>query len=220
MGLETTSPLVTYSRESPNNSGPRVRPLTRITPHCIVGHMSVESLGDYFSNSGLRASSNYGIDDSGCIGAYVGEECRSWCSSSADNDNKAITIECASDSYAPFAMTDTVWDTLGDLCVDICKRYGKKRLLWIPDRMESLAYQVAEDEMLLTVHRWFADTECPGDWLMGRMGELATLVTSRLSASKYDVVVLTTKSRRKAKRKVEELSLLGIPASIKKRPSA
>lgn len=220
MGLDVTSPLVTYSRESPNHSGERVKPITRITPHCIVGHMSVESLGDYFSNAGLMASSNYGVDDSGSIGAYVGEECRSWCSSSSENDQRAVTIECASDPYPPFAMTDTVWETLVDLCVDICKRYGKKTLVWIPDRTEALTHQVAETEMLLTVHRWFSDTECPGDWLMSRMGDLASQVTARLSVSKYDVVVMTTKSRRKAKQKVSELALLGIPASIKKRPPA
>jgi LysM repeat protein len=33
------------------------------------------------------------------------------------------------------------------------------------------------------VHRWFAAKACPGDWMMARMGELASRVTSALKPS-------------------------------------
>ena len=37
--------------------------------------------------------------------------------------------------------------------------------------------------MVLTVHRWFANKSCPGDWLYSRMGDLAAKVTARLGGS-------------------------------------
>lgn len=105
------------------------------------------------------------------------------CSSSNSNDQRAVTIECASDKAEPYAFNNTVYNKLIDLCVDICKRNGKKKLLWIPDKNKALAYKPASDEMLLTVHRWFANKSCPGDWLMARMGNLANKVTARLGGS-------------------------------------
>ncbi len=39
------------------------------------------------------------------------------------------------------------------------------------------------DEMVLTVHRWFANKSCPGDWLYNRLGDLADKVTAALGSS-------------------------------------
>ena len=113
---------------SPNNSGPRAYQVTRITPHCMVGQLSAKKCGDLFARSSYQASSNYGIGTDGEIGLYVDETKRSWCSSNADNDNKAITIECASDTRSPYAMNSKVYGSLVRLCVDICRRYGKNKL--------------------------------------------------------------------------------------------
>ena len=77
-------------------------------------------------------------------------------------------------------MNDKVYDALVNLCVDICRRNGKKKLLWIADRDKALNYEVKPDEMLLTVHRWFAKKSCPGNWLFGKLGDLAQEVNSRL----------------------------------------
>ena len=104
---------------------------------------------------------------------YVEEKNRSWCSSSASNDQRAVTIECASDSKAPYAFKDVVYNKLIELCTDICKRNGKTRLLWLGDKDKTLGYTPAPDEMVLTVHRWFANKSCPGDWMYaphGRFG--------------------------------------------------
>lgn len=114
---------------------------------------------------------------------YCEEKDRSWCSSSSTNDNRAITIECASDTTAPYAMNSKVYAALIDLCVDICKRYGKTKLLWLGDKAKTLAYMPKADEMLITVHRWYANKSCPGDWLYNRLGELATAVTQRLGGT-------------------------------------
>ncbi len=176
----TNSPLVVYTALSPNHSGLRTHAIDRITPHCVVGQCSVEVLGNIFLPVERQASSNYGIGPDGRIAMYVEEKNRSWCSSSRANDQRAVTIECASDKTEPYAMNATVFDTLIILCADICRRNGKRKLLWIPDRDASLAYTPRRDEMLLTVHRWFADKSCPGTWLYNRLGALAWQVTDRL----------------------------------------
>ena len=176
----TNSPMVSCTKLSPNHSGQRTHSIDRITPHCVVGQCSVETLGNVFLPKSRQASSNYGIGVDGRVGMYVEEKNRSWCSSSAANDQRAVTIECASDSKAPYAFKDVVYNKLIELCTDICKRNGKTRLLWLGDKDKTLGYTPAPDEMVLTVHRWFANKSCPGDWMYARMGDLAEKVTAAL----------------------------------------
>lgn len=176
----TNSKMVVYTKLSPNHSGQRTHSIDRITPHCVVGQCTAEGLGDWFAKSSTQASSNYGIDKNGRVGLYVEEKNRSWCSSSNANDQRAVTIECASDSKEPYWMNDKVYHALIKLCVDICRRNGKKKLIWFGDKNKTLNYNPKSDEMVLTVHRWFANKSCPGNWLYERLGDLATKVTSEL----------------------------------------
>ena len=127
-------------------------------------------------------------DKDGRVGLYVEEKNRSWCTSSNENDQRAVTIECASGKVEPYAMNEVVYDRLIDLCVDICQRNGKKKLLWFGDKDKSLSYQPKEDEMLITVHRWFANKSCPGNWLYARLGDLAAKVTARLSGGETEAI--------------------------------
>lgn len=179
----TNSPLVSYTKLSPNHSGQRTHAIDRITPHCVVGQCSVETLGSIFAPTSRQASSNYGIGVDGRVGMYVEEKNRSWCSSSNANDQRAVTIECASDTTAPYAFKGIVYNKLIELCVDICKRNGKNKLLWLGDKTKTLAYNPAPNEMVLTAHRWFASTNCPGDWMYQRMGDLAAKVTAKLGGT-------------------------------------
>lgn len=176
----TNSSLVSYTKLSPNHSGQRTHSIDRITPHCVVGQCSVETLGNIFLPTSRQASCNYGIGVDGRVGMYVEEKNRSWCSSSSANDQRAVTIECASDTTEPYAFKDVVYQTLIKLCVDICKRNGKKKLLWLGDKDKTLSYEPKSDEMVLTVHRWFANKSCPGSWMYARMGDLAAKVTAQL----------------------------------------
>ena len=176
----TNSSLVSYTKLSPNHSGLRTHSIDRITPHCVVGQCSVETLGSIFLPTSRQASCNYGIGVDGRVGMYVEEKNRSWCSSSSANDQRAVTIECASDTTEPYAFKDVVYQKLITLCVDICKRNGKKKLLWLGDKDKTLSYELKSDEMVLTVHRWFANKSCPGSWMYARMGDLATKVTAQL----------------------------------------
>lgn len=179
----TNSSLVSYTKLSPNHSGQRTHSIDRITPHCVVGQCSVETLGSIFYPTSRQASCQYGIGPDGRIGMYVEEKNRSWCSSSNANDQRAITIECASDTTEPYAMNSKVYDALIKLCVDICKRNGKKKLIWLRDKDKTLNYNPKSDEMVITVHRWFANKSCPGNWLYARLGDLATKVTAQLGGT-------------------------------------
>lgn len=176
----SNSKLISYTKLSPNHSGKRTMAIDRITPHCVVGQASVEGLGVVFSQAG-GVGPNYGIGSDGRIGLYVNEGNRSWCSSSNANDQRAVTIECTSDATAPYAFNDKVYASLVKLCVDICKRNGKTKLLWLGDKDKSLNYAPKSGEMVLTVHRWFANKSCPGDWMYSRMGKLASEVTAQLT---------------------------------------
>lgn len=177
----TNSPLVTYKRITEHKTVNRKYDITRITPHCIVGQWTAKQGCDYFATTDRECSANYIVGKDGSVGLSVEEKDRSWCSSSSDNDNRAITIECASDVSAPYAFTDACYNKLVELCVDICKRNGKTKLLWFGDKDKSLNYKPAANEMVLTVHRWFAAKSCPGDWMYARMGDLATKVTAQLN---------------------------------------
>ena len=172
----SNSPLVDYVKISPNRNSPRTHKIDTITIHCVCGQCSVETLGDVFAPRKRQASSNYGIGSDGRIGMYVEEKDRSWCSSNAANDHRAITIEVASDTTYPYAVNDKAYASLIRLLVDICKRNDIKELKWRGDK--SLIGQV--DKQNMTVHRWFDATECPGDFLYGLMGTIADTVNAEL----------------------------------------
>lgn len=179
------SSLICYTKISPNKTSPRTHKIDRITPHCVVGQLSAESICGCFISSSRKASCNYGIGSDGRISLCVEEKDRSWCSSSSSNDHRAVTIECASDKAEPYAMNNAVYESLIKLCTDICKRNGKSKLLWFGDKEKTLAYKPKEDEMVITVHRWFANKPCPGDWLYNQLDDLAEKVTKNLKGVTY-----------------------------------
>ena len=178
----TNSPLVDCTVKSPNHSGKRTHKIDRITPHCVVGQLSAERIGECFPE-GREASCNYGIGTDGRVCLIVDEANRSWCSSSSSNDQRAITIECSSDKTHPYAMNSAVYNKLVELCADICKRNGITKLLWLGDKDTSLAYTPKKGEAILTAHRWFANKSCPGDWLYSRYPQLAEAVNKKLGSS-------------------------------------
>lgn len=179
----SNSSLVNCTVKSPNHSGKRTHRISRLTPHCVVGQLSAESIGGCFTSTSIQASCNYGIGYDGRICLIVDEACRSWCSSSNSNDQRAVTIECASDKTAPYAMSSAVYKSLVNLCVDICKRNGITKLLWLGSKEATLSYEPKANEAVLTAHRWFANKSCPGDWLYSRYGDLAKRVTASLGGA-------------------------------------
>lgn len=177
----TNSPLVTYTKISSNKTSPRNKSIDRITIHCIVGQWTAKQGCDYFASTTRQASCNYVVGKDGSIGLCVEEKDRSWCSSSSVNDHRAVTIETASDTTHPYAVTDSAYNALLDLCTDICRRNGKTKLTWFADKDKTLNYTPESTEMVMTVHRWFANKACPGDYLYNLHDEIANEVTTRLS---------------------------------------
>lgn len=184
----SNSKLVSYTRLSPNHSGRRNHAIDTITPHYMGGYCSVETCGEIFAHESRRASSNYGIGYDGRIGLYVDECNRSWCSSSSANDNRAVTIECANyndaaNGHVNGQLPDAVWKSLVELCADICRRNGKTRLVYRgKSSFGNVDYSdLADTDMLLTKHKWFAGTDCPGPWLDGQFNRLVSEVNAKLS---------------------------------------
>lgn len=182
----SNSTLVNCTVKSPNHSGARTHKIDTLTPHCVVGQLSAESIGGCFTSSSRQASCNYGIGTDGRVVLCVDEANRSWCSSSNSNDQRAVTIECASDKTEPYAMNNAVYTKLVELCADICRRNGKTKVLWLGSKEKTLAYTPADNEMVLTAHRWFANKSCPGDWLYSRYGELAEKINALLGTASGD----------------------------------
>ena len=173
----SNSPLVDYTRISPNKNSPRNHKIDTITIHCVVGQCTVETLGNIFAPTSRQASSNYGVGTDGKIGMYVEEKDRSWCSSNAANDNRAVTIEVASDTKHPYAVNDRAFAALLDLVTDICKRNGIKKLVWSTKKADRVNHK---NGCNMTVHRDYANKSCPGDYLYNRHGEIAAEVNRRL----------------------------------------
>lgn len=176
----SNSPLVSYTKISPNKSSPRNHKIDTVTIHCVVGQCSVETLGNVFAPTSRRASSNYGIGYDGRIGMYVEEKDRSWCSSNAANDNRAITIEVASDTKEPYAVNAKAYAALIDLLVDICKRNGIKELVWSTNKADRVNHK---NGCNMTVHRDYANKSCPGTYLYERHAQIASEVNKRLGST-------------------------------------
>lgn len=185
--MMSNSKLVSYTKLSPNHSGKRTHSIDRITPHCLPGQLTLATVGSIFAKKSKQASANYAIGRDGKIGLYVAECNRSWCSSSPKNDQRAVTIECASELESPYEFNTKVWKSLVKLCTDICERNGKTKLLWLGTKSKTLTYSPKSNEMVLTVHRWFANKTCPGDWMMKHMDELAEEVTKNLGDDSQEV---------------------------------
>ncbi len=173
----SNSSLVSYVRRSPNHSGPRTHKIDMVSIHCMAGDLSVETCGELFADSSRQASSNYGIGSDGRIALYVDEGNRSWCTSSASNDDRAVTIEVANiEAREPYRISDEAYGSLIKLLADICRRNEIPRLLWRGD--PALLWQV--DKQNMSVHRWFAAKSCPGQWLYEHQGQIAEAVNAEL----------------------------------------
>jgi hypothetical protein len=177
----SNSSLVSYTKISPNRTSPRNHKIDTVTIHCAVGQFTAKQLLNlshfvtYDSKKG--ASCNYAVGYDGSIGLGVPENDRSWCSSNSANDHRAITIEVASDTKHPYKVTEAAYNALINLLVDICKRNKIKELKWEADK--SLVGKI--DKQNMTVHRWFANKTCPGEYLYERHGHIAKTVNAHLS---------------------------------------
>ncbi len=194
----SNSPLVQYTRISPNSNNPRNNKIKKITIHHMAGVLSVETCGRIFANSKRQASSNYAIGSDGRIAMYVEEKNRSWCSSNANNDHQAITIEVSnSKNGGNWEVSDYVISRLIELCVDICKRNDIERLNYTGDASGNL-----------TRHNMFANTACPGPYLQSKFLYIAEQVNKQLEKQDTPAPKPTTNTTYKVGDKVKFTGVL------------
>lgn len=185
----SNSSLVTAKILSPNKYSPRKYPITRITIHHMAWvQCTSKKCGESFKSSARQASSNYGIGYDGDIALYVEEKDAAWTSSNYDNDNRAVTIEVANSTGGPnWEISKKSYKALIELVADICKRNGKTKIIWFGDKAKTLNYKPKEHEMIMTVHRWFSATTCPGPYLYSKMGDIADDVNKKLATGTKEV---------------------------------
>ena len=169
--IERNSPLTSYVHLSPNADFPRDSAIQKITIHHMGANLTLVRLGESFSKRDRGASSNYGIDVDGNIALYVEEADRAWTSSSPENDNMAVTIEVANESTGgDWPVSDSSFESLIELCTDICLRNGIDELVYTGDADGNL-----------TIHKMFSqNTDCPGPYLESRMEEIAEMVNENI----------------------------------------
>ena len=169
----SNSSLVDVKIISPNCTKPRNKKISKITIHHMAGKLTAEQCGNVFKPKSRRASSNYGVDSDGRVGLYVEEGNRSWASSSPANDHMAVTIEVANDGGSNWHVSDKALNKTIELCADICKRNGIKKLNFTGDKNGNL-----------TMHKYFAATNCPGPYLESKFPYIASEVNKILNGKK------------------------------------
>lgn len=143
--------------------------VSKITIHQMAGKLTAKQCAvNIFGKKGRKASANYCIGYQGDIVCNVEEENRAYTSSSAWNDNRAITIEVSNNANGSDRITEASWNSLLNLCTDICRRYGFK-----------LVYDNTKNGSL-TRHDMYANTSCPGAYIKSRLPELVRIVNERL----------------------------------------
>lgn len=192
----TNSTLVTYKKLTGDYST-RKNKIDTITIHCFVGQVTAKQGCDYFYSSDRQVSSNYVVGCDGSIGLSVEEKNRAWTSggalsvngiTGAMNDHRAITIEVACDTQPPYRVTDAAYKALIELVADISKRNNIKKLIWKNDK--SLVGKPEKQNM--TIHRWFSNTDCPGQYLMEHMADIAAQANKKIGAVTTTVAKQTT----------------------------
>lgn len=168
----SNSSLVDVKLISPNKTSPRKKQIKKITIHHVAGVLTAAEIGNVFQPKSAKSSSNYGIGKDTSVGMYVEEKDRAWTSSSAANDNEAVTIEVSNcEVGGQWRVSDEVLEKLIVLCVDICKRNGIAELNFTGDKTGNL-----------TMHKWFAPTACPGPYLESKFPYIAAEVNKRLKS--------------------------------------
>lgn len=170
----SNSSLVDLTDYSPNHSGTRKHSITKIAIHHTAGVLTAARIGNVFKSTSRQASCNYGVGSDGKIVLVVDECNRAWTTSSFWCDNRAVTIETSNSQYGGnWPVSDLVLNRLIDLVTDICKRNGIK----------NCTYTGGADGVL-QMHKWYAQTSCPGPYLGSKFPYISQEVNKRLRGEK------------------------------------
>lgn len=217
----SNSTLVDIIRISPNKTPSRNHTIDTITIHCMCAQWSADEAALYFSRNSVAAAPNYVVGCDGSIGLCVEEKDRSWCSSNRVNDNRAITIEVASDKTAPYKVRPAAYSKLIELVADVCQRNGITELIWSDEKDNRVNHK---NGCNMTVHRDFANKSCPGEYLYALQPDIAKAANEILSGKKtynsknnlYKVQVGAFSNKSNAERMLERLKEAGFEGYIKR----
>lgn len=171
----SNSNLVDLVSYSPNHSGRRKYPITKIAIHHTAGVLTAAGIGNVFKSRSRKASCNYGIGNDAKIVLVVDEDNRSWCTSSSWCDNRAVTVEVSNSEYGGnWIVSAFVLNRLIDLVTDICRR----------KRIYPCTY-TGDKSGVLQKHGWYANTNCPGPYLGSKFPYIAREVNKRLKNGNY-----------------------------------
>jgi len=190
--MNPDSKLVNAVIPSPNYTLKRkYNKIDMIVVHCMAGNLSIETCGKLFANPSKQASSHYGIGSDGRIGQYVEEKYRAWTTggsmsvngfSGSDIDHRAITIEVANCTLAPYwAITGEAMNSLILLLADIAKRNGIPQLLWSNNKSLVGVMKDGRPVQTLALHRWFAKKACPGDFIVNALPNICDAANNLLA---------------------------------------
>lgn len=183
----SNSSLVCYTKWSPHCTKPRNSTIKGISIHTMAANGSVEGCGQVFQTT--KASSHYGIGADGRIGQYVDEKDRAWCCShKVDHSVVCIEVHSIQNYREPYECTAKAYESLINLCVDICKRNGIKKLIWKEGKQYCPAFTGRWDVCNMVPHRYTTDKgkSCPGNYLFSKYGDIAREVNKRLGADKSE----------------------------------
>lgn len=201
---KTEYPVTTHSK------GRQGYKVMKIVVHHMAGDLTLEQCQKVFQNR--KSSANYAIDSAGNIGQYVDENDRPWTTSGADPDNYCITIELANDDTKTWHISDNAINRCAELCADICKRYGIKKL-----------YYDGKKGTLLR-HCDYSATACPGPYFKSKTDEFCNYVnmlinsqtTEKTNNEYYKVQLGAFKNKDNAEAYAEKLNKNGVPAIVKR----
>lgn len=161
----SNSNLVNMTMLSPNHSGHRNQPITKIAIRHTAGAISAATIDNIFKPSSRQASCNYGIGNDNKIVLCFDESNRSWC------DNRAVTIEVSNSANGGnWPVSNRILAKLIDLVTDIYRRNGIKKCTYTGGK-----------DGVLQKYEWYAATNCPGPYLGSKFSYIASEVNKRLS---------------------------------------
>nr|DAM55780.1 MAG TPA: N-acetylmuramoyl-L-alanine amidase [Caudoviricetes sp.] len=188
------SKLASEFISSPNYTKGRTREPDGVVIHHTATVTTARITAKGFAVESRKASANYCIGNDGSIVQAVSEKDTPWTSSSYKYDSHCITIEVSnSGKGGQWPVGEKAMEALINLLVDICQRNpGIGRLRYTGDTTGNMY-----------MHKWFANTQCPGPYLASKFPEIMTEVNKRLDAA--NVPKVTT---------VYDLSAAGLPQDL------
>lgn len=155
------------------HSGKRTQKVQAFVIHHMAARWTGKRCAEYFRDTPSRqASANYCIGYDGDVALNVEEGNRAWTSSSNWADQRALTYELANSKTGhPWEVSDKTINKLIVMLAEQHKRYGLKKASYTGDTKGTLWR-----------HDWFASTNCPGQYLGGKLSYIADEVNKLLNA--------------------------------------